>query len=406
MPVAGTAVAGTAVPCNPAQIKSFRTATYADIIAANNRTDKHLRFAVPINNKRMNPYNNNNNNNNSSNSNSNRHNLSNNKIFSKKHILSNIQEGSKGSSHSTNKDKYNQIHRYTIIERKQSTVYKLKLNQNFSKTILINQFKNIHSKLSVLDLCCGAGGDLSKWKHIENLNDILCIDHASVSIEKCKEKYAKIFEECLTKGKHMFKADFKVSDCHLTDFYEWLTPKLQFHIVSCQFAAHYAFESEVRLRGFLKNCSSKLIKGGYVIMTVPNEKYIRYLLQKQQKINEETNQDKNPVIIGDKDIWSIELIKVCEQNRNRDQYGNKYIFYLKDSIDYIPEPYANIELLTELSAEYNLEVCYSQTLIALQESARKELFYEQLYKTMRCEELSIEEQHVVDLYICIVLKKN
>jgi len=304
------------------------------------------------------------------------------------------------------KDKYNQIQKRNVDERKQSPVYKLLLNQNFCKAILINQFKNIYSKINVLDICCGAGGDLSKWKHIENLNKLLGIDHASVSIQKCREKYTQIADEYLKKGKRMFKGSFLVSDCHLTDFYEWFTSELQFHIVSCQFAAHYAFESEIRLRGFLKNCSSKLVKGGYVIMTVPNEKYIRYLLQKQQRLNEENDQDKSPVVIGDKNIWSIELIKVCEQNRNKDQYGNKYIFYLKDSIDYIPEPYVNIELLTELGAEYNLEICFSQTLIALQESARKELFYEQLYKTMRCEELSIEEQRVVDLYMCIVLKKT
>ena len=40
-----------------------------------------------------------------------------------------------------------------------------------------------------------------------------------------------------------------------------------FDIVSCQFAMHYMFENETKLRTFLKNVSCKLEPGGFFIGT-------------------------------------------------------------------------------------------------------------------------------------------
>ena len=43
------------------------------------------------------------------------------------------------------------------------TIFVKKMN-NFIKALLIQEVTYRKSKLSVLDLCCGVGGDLNKWQ--------------------------------------------------------------------------------------------------------------------------------------------------------------------------------------------------------------------------------------------------
>ena len=45
------------------------------------------------------------------------------------------------------------------------------------------------------------------------------------------------------------------------------TEKIMFDIVSTQFAIHYMFESEQKLRGYLKNVSKRLVDDGVFIGT-------------------------------------------------------------------------------------------------------------------------------------------
>lgn len=53
-----------------------------------------------------------------------------------------------------------------------------------------------------------------------------------------------------------------------------LFPELD--LVSCQFALHYAFESEARARMMLQNIATRLKPGGYFIGTIPDANLIVY----------------------------------------------------------------------------------------------------------------------------------
>jgi mRNA (guanine-N7-)-methyltransferase len=46
--------------------------------------------------------------------------------------------------------------------------------------------------------------------------------------------------------------------------------KEPFHVISCQFAFHYSFETEERARLAIQNISQLLIPGGKFFGTVPN----------------------------------------------------------------------------------------------------------------------------------------
>jgi len=58
-----------------------------------------------------------------------------------------------------------------------------------------------------------------------------------------------------------------------------------FDIVSTQFALHYMFESENKLRGYLHNVSTKLEEGGLFIGTTVDADRLVYLIRESGKDN-------------------------------------------------------------------------------------------------------------------------
>jgi mRNA (guanine-N7-)-methyltransferase len=61
---------------------------------------------------------------------------------------------------------------------------------NFADEYLskIRQGKSHGAPLRVLDMCCGKGGDLLKWRR-GNITHLVCADIAEVSVEQCQTRY-------------------------------------------------------------------------------------------------------------------------------------------------------------------------------------------------------------------------
>src|SRR5690606_33012402 len=118
----------------------------------------------------------------------------------------------------------------------------------------------------VLDLCCGKGGDLLKWKKAE-IASATFADISTVSIEQCRERYADLSAN--------FQAQFLAMDCFSSEFQEELhTEKGTFDVVSCQFAYHYSFATKASLLNSLKIVSSLLVKAGTFLITIPDAQTI------------------------------------------------------------------------------------------------------------------------------------
>ena len=150
-------------------------------------------------------------------------------------------------------------------------------------------------RLLVLDLGCGKGGDLGKWQQsFQPVELYVGVDPADVSIEQARERYRQMRRGG---GHHhhrgrpragpgpTFHAEFFVKDA----FGEWLgdVPFIReigidggpvgsrwgrggFDVVSMMFCMHYAFESEAKARGMLRNVAGSLKKGGRFIGVIPN----------------------------------------------------------------------------------------------------------------------------------------
>ena len=74
------------------------------------------------------------------------------------------------------------------------TIFVKKFN-NFIKTVLINQFcRCLGEGISVLDLCCGRGGDLHKWAK-KRIAHYVGVDLSSALVREAKRRYTQSFVE-------------------------------------------------------------------------------------------------------------------------------------------------------------------------------------------------------------------
>ena len=72
----------------------------------------------------------------------------------------------------------------------------MKSFNNFIKILLINQFSfkcKRKGNLSVLDLCCGRGGDLKKWKEA-GIVHYVGMDYSPPLVQEAKKRYDEIFK--------------------------------------------------------------------------------------------------------------------------------------------------------------------------------------------------------------------
>ena len=162
--------------------------------------------------------------------------------------------------------------------------------------------------LLVLDIGCGKGGDLGKWqKAPQRVELYVGVDAAEVSVDQARGRYTD-----MRRGRQKtFEGKFIAKD----SFGEWLgdVPIIKevgidgsvgpggggssrwggggFDVVTMMFCMHYAFESEAKARGMLRNVAGSLKKGGRFIGVIPNSDILRSKVQEyhQKKSQPTTN---------------------------------------------------------------------------------------------------------------------
>lgn len=222
--------------------------------------------------------------------------------------------------------------------RQDSRIIKLRSFNNWIKSVLIQ----LHTRpgARVLDLCSGKGGDMNKWDKARISAYVAC-DTAPVSVQQAAERYNSM-------SGATFRPIFLVGDCFAVRLTEFLPDDALFDVVSCQFAMHYAFESEARVRQMLVNVTERLRPGGFFIGTTTDANVI---VKKFRAID--AMEIKNAVC-------RVELDDGFKEKRfaidSGSQYGIRYSFTLDQNVEDCPEYLVHFPSLKEVAAEYELEL--------------------------------------------------
>ncbi|KAF2860530.1 mRNA capping enzyme, large subunit [Piedraia hortae CBS 480.64] len=158
------------------------------------------------------------------------------------------------------------------------------------------------TKLRVLDMACGKGGDLGKWEKSStslrvHVHYVGC-DIAEVSIQQAQARYLEArnsrrhYQHMTVEFYHKDSFGKSLNDLPVirtVGFDPHVGPNTRpvtalgnpgigyggFDVVSCMFALHYSFVDEDHARGMLANVAGSLRKGGRFIGTVPSSDFIR-----------------------------------------------------------------------------------------------------------------------------------
>ncbi|CAI5758331.1 unnamed protein product [Candida verbasci] len=256
--------------------------------------------------------------------------------------------------------------------RTNSPIYKLRNFNNTIKYILLSNWgKQIdqHDNFTLLDLCCGKGGDLNKCEFIK-INQYIGVDIANLSVKEAFERYSrqkarfKQFNNQRNSNRYNFEAYFATGDCFDEFIPNLLEPNFPgiidrlfpVDVVSVQFSLHYAFETEEKVRTLLTNISRSLKSGGRFIGTIPSSDFIKDKIVKNQLIPN----DKGKLGFGN-ELYSVTFDKEPSPDGIfRPPFGNKYNYWLRDAVDDVPEYVVPFETLRALCEEYDLVLKYKK----------------------------------------------
>lgn len=278
------------------------------------------------------------------------------------------QKNLEGGHSSTVAAHYNELKEVGLEKRSQSRIFYLRNFNNWIKSVLIGEFlEKVRQKknrdITVLDLGCGKGGDLLKWRK-GRISKLVCTDIADISVKQCQQRYEDMKNR---RDEYIFNAEFITADCSkelLAD--KFRDPEVCFDICSCQFVCHYSFESSEQADMMLRNACEKLGPGGYFIGTTPNSFELIRRLEAS-----ETESFGN-------EIYTVKF----EKKGHYPLFGCKYDFNLEGVVD-VPEFLVYFPLLTEMAKKYNMKLVYKKTFLEFYEEKIKNNENKMLLKRMQ-----------------------
>lgn len=262
---------------------------------------------------------------------------------------------------------YNKIEEKGIESRKESRIYYLRAFNNWVKAVIIaqalaqvdkgmNKQKQSERKITVLDIGCGKGGDLRKYR-LHGVANLVCVDIANESLNQCQERYKEMRK--LPKSKEpLFEAFFIEADATRDNLnakmqateglIEKLGNKEQFDLVSSQFTFHYCFESLPQAEKMIENIANNLKSGGYFIGTTPDAYYI---VSKARKHGPSFGNEVYSVTFEDSSIFN--------SDKKIPLFGARYNFHLDGCVD-CPEFLVHFPTFEKIALKYGLKLLFKR----------------------------------------------
>jgi mRNA (guanine-N7-)-methyltransferase len=212
--------------------------------------------------------------------------------------------------------------------RSESTIIGMRDFHNWIKLVFLSNVSKYISyyKIALLDIAVGRGGDLAKWNK-SGIKYVFGFDKNEKSINSMDPDDPGAISRLQTfRGAKFKNIEFAVGNAlkptkalmeKISSFLN-LDNLHGFNIVSCQFALHYFFKTEIDLQIVLTFVSKYLSSGGVFIGTTINGESIRNLFKNTRE-----------------KVYSTSLFRV---QRNfpktlKGAYGNEYTFTIFDTKD-------------------------------------------------------------------------
>lgn len=318
--------------------------------------------------------------------------------------------------------------------------------------------------LSVLDLACGKGGDLSKWANAKPTNYV-GVDIAKQSLDDaagrlrgmgnklagvpCRLVEASLGNTSLVDGESAFATWDGSCDGGAWSSRPRPLQRDAFHVASMQFAIHYMFETRPRAEALFRDLGLALRAGGrFVATTIDARALARAALARGRRATPET-----PFAVGEGPWWRVDvddeapvdarkgLSAVAEAKAARaerrvlsvwledatyeklrgaadagDAFGLRYWFQLRDGDDALavdsPEWLAPLPVLQELAQAAGLELIRADPFPSFLELRRGEdpagfaRSVDKMGVPDRAGSLSPAEWDVLSLYVALEFVKK
>lgn len=267
---------------------------------------------------------------------------------------------------------YGQVRVLSRHDRDASPTAGLRTFHNWIKAALLQRYAVPGG--AALDLCCGKGGDLLKWK-AAGVAEVYMVDIARGAVEAARARAAQI------RGPATW---FHVADCFRDDLAAVLPPT-PVEVVSCQFSLHYACDSAATLRGLLRNATARLRVGGVLVATFLDGDAVRA---------------RFPTGTSN----SVFRLDVDARTARSGGFGRQCTFSLEGSVDAVPEYLVARADLCTVAAELGLHCIQWVPFAALDREMAAQADMAELRRAMRVDAhpMSDNERTVSDLYVAAV----
>lgn len=267
---------------------------------------------------------------------------------------------------------------------------------NFVKAYLIKTF--LKQSGNVLDMPCGRGGDLKKFKH-NNAGFYCGIDIVPERIEDAKTRYKNI--NC------MFAACF-----HVADFTTEMDLMHKYDFINCQFALHYAWKNKETAQRVLQTCQERLDDYGYCAFTFPDSQAIKKKLvalkKNQDKFNTLQSLDNITSISIGNENWNMsfktkDTYEVFVETFDNYLFGLQYNYFQRGSVENIPEYVVQHHAILQLIQDCEFTVVFDENFSFFFNTNEQ---WQELKKIMGAEGLFYTEcVELIQMYRALVIRK-
>ena len=244
----------------------------------------------------------------------------------------------------------------TGTDQERQMVENLRKFHNQIKTDIIKlASETIGTNLKIIDLACGAGGDLHKFNN-SNINYLTGIDKFEDTIREARIRFTDLKKISLNDA-DFFQGDLTLplEDCAKGNDSTILNKVLSkyigsYDIANCQFAIHYFFKNNETLDTFLSNVHKALKMGGLFIGTTLNGNIINEKFKKLKGEPITINSDNDPNI----NLYKIKKIYTLEKSEIG--LGCNIVPKIAGLTDNIEEWLVNFDLLKNICKDYGFEI--------------------------------------------------